>query len=424
MSAERRTIIVGLDGVPYRLLKDLAGRGVMPNTAKLIKDGLFRQIESTVPEVSSVAWSSIITGKGPAEHGIFGFIDMPPDTYRLSFPNFNNLKSAPFWKKDMHRSVIINVPGTFPAGEMNGVHISGFVSPDLERSVYPRFILPKLKEMEYQVDVDSEKAHVSMELFLRNLEKTLKARRGAYRYLWQSEDWRIFMLVFTGTDRLMHFLWDAYEDEAHRYHSDFIRHFGQIDVIIGEMLSGLRDDDLFVMISDHGFERLEKNVNVNFALREKGLLAINGKERRHFTEIDERTKAFSLDPARIYVNKAGKYPRGGVRNSDVEKVKDEIVDILRSLEIDGRKVCRRICRREEIYSGPYMEDAPDLVLIGNEGFNLNSSLEADTLYGNNIFTGKHAQDNAFMLVRDRADSELSSRDLSVVDMLDVINKVK
>ncbi len=133
---------------------------------------------------------------------------------------------------------------------MDGVHISGFVSIDLEKSVYPPSLLPKLKELDYRLDVDSEKAHKSLGLFLSDLDGSLEARIKIYRYLWDSENWQVFMFVFTGTDRLMHFLWDAYEDERHKYHQDFLAHFQKIDGTIGEITQNLNEDDLLFMLSD------------------------------------------------------------------------------------------------------------------------------------------------------------------------------
>lgn len=286
----KRLIIVGLDGVPHRLLKDLSQRGVMPHARTLIKQGIFRQMQSSLPEISSVAWSSIITGKNPAEHGIFGFTDFPQGTYRLSFPNFNDLKAPPFWKKDNSgRSIIINVPATFPASELNGVHISGFVALDLERATYPPSLIPKLKELDYRVDVDSSKVHKSIDLFLRDLDTTLKARVEAYRYLWDKEDWDSFMLVFTGTDRLSHFLWDAYEDPTHKYHSSFLGHFRKIDEVIGEISEKINDNDCLIMLSDHGFELLDKNVNINYFLQEEGFLRLKNISRKNFFDIDFAT---------------------------------------------------------------------------------------------------------------------------------------
>ncbi len=206
----KRVVIIGLDGMPYRLIRDLADNGTMPNIKALIEEGNFKQMASSIPEISSVAWSSVITGKNPGEHGIYGFTDFIPSSYSISFPNFNSLKAPPFWeRRENGRSVIINVPSTYPAKAMNGILISGFVALKMEKAVYPPSVLPELEQMGYRLDVDSDKAHKSMDLFLKDLDQTLKARISAYRYFWNKMDWQTFMLVFTGTDRLSHFLWEA-----------------------------------------------------------------------------------------------------------------------------------------------------------------------------------------------------------------------
>ncbi|GAJ07785.1 unnamed protein product, partial [marine sediment metagenome] len=83
MKRNTKTIIIGLDGVPFGMIKDFAETGVMPNTAELISQGIFKKMNSSIPEVSSVAWSSIITGQNPGQHGIFGFTDLAPDSYQL-----------------------------------------------------------------------------------------------------------------------------------------------------------------------------------------------------------------------------------------------------------------------------------------------------------------------------------------------------
>jgi len=398
----KKTVIIGLDGVPFGLLKNLAETGIMPHTAKLIANGTFKKMSSSIPEISSIAWSSIITGTNPGEHGIFGFTDFAPGTYQLSFPNFSNLKKPPFWTKIAGKSVIINVPSTYPVREMNGIHISGFVSIHPEKSTYPSSLLPKLKELNYRIDVDSAKAHQSLELFLADLEQTLKARIKTYRYLWKKE-WQIFMLVFTGTDRLMHFLWNAYEDKEHQYHQDFLDHFHQIDAVIGEINNKMNNEDSLIMLSDHGFEGLDKEVYINYLLKKEGFLKLKDTDEPTGSDIDYPTKAFALDPARIYLNLKGRYPRGSVKPEDKEKILEQLEDLFQSLKIDNKKVIRDIYRKEEIYSGPLLDQAPDLVLVGNKGFNLKGTIKADKLSDKGIFTGKHSQDDAFLLTTGKTD---------------------
>lgn len=421
----RRLIIIGLDGVPYRLLEDLSEKDIMPNTRSIIENGVFRQMESTIPEVSSVAWSSIITGKNPAEHGIFGFTYFPEGTYRLSFPNFNDLKVVPFWKRDNNRkSVIINVPATFPASKLNGVHISGFVALDLERSTYPPSLVPKLRELDYRVDVDSSKAHKSIDLFLRDLDKTLQARIEAYRYLWDKENWNTFMIVFTGTDRLSHFLWDAYEDESHPYHSAFLDHFRGIDRVIGEIANKLGGNDSMILLSDHGFELLEKEVNINFFLEKEGFLKFRRGSQKSFSDIDYGTKAFGLDPARIYVNTENRYPRGSIKLSQKKEIMKQLESAFKSLRVNGQKIIKRIFKKEELFEGPFCDEAPDLVLTGNTGFNLKANLRARRFLEKGIFTGKHTQHDAFILVKSDPCHDIVPESPTVFDVVGIIDRLK
>ncbi|MFC1577356.1 alkaline phosphatase family protein, partial [Candidatus Omnitrophota bacterium] len=390
------------------------------NTKRLLSEGVFKKMRSSVPEVSSVAWSSIITGCNPAEHGIFGFMDFAPGTYRLQFPNYNNLKRQPFWAQPERKSAIINIPSTFPVRELDGVHISGFVSLDLERSVHPKSLINKLKEIDYRLDVDSEKAHKSFEFFLNDLDRTLKARIEAYRYLWNKDDWKNFVLVFTGTDRLMHFLWDAYEDKAHKYHARFLEHFRQIDEVIGEIADALGAADELIMCSDHGFERLDKEVNINYILKINGFLNLPNSADSSWGHIDGTTRAFALDPARIYINLKGKYPRGSVAGHDREGVLGELERLFGSLESDGKKVIRDVYRKEDIYSGPLMDRAPDLVLVGNKGFNLRANIKAENMFSKGIFSGKHTQDDAFLFVKGISNNNIIPEDPEIFDIVKIL----
>lgn len=348
MSDNSKTIIIGLDGVPFNMIKGFADSGVMPNTAGLISQGIFKQMRSSIPEVSCVAWSSMITGKNPAAHGIFGFMDLLGKSYKMTFPNYSSLKSAPFWDEWPGKSVIINVPGTYPVRQMNGVHIAGFVAIDFKKSIHPKSLAGDLKQINYRLDVDAHKAHSDMDSFLADVDKTISTRIEAYRYLWDAIDWQRFMLVFTCTDRLMHFLWDAYEDVNHQYHSFFCDHFRKIDAVIGEISDRMENDDLLVMHSDHGFERLNHEVHINYLLSSEGFLQFTQDGEVSLENISADTKAFTLDPARIHLNLKGKYPCGSVEPNEVEAILSQLEGLFASLEMDGRKVIRDIYRKEQI----------------------------------------------------------------------------
>ena len=413
-----KVIIIGIDGVPFELIGNFTSKGIMPNLKEIIEDSILKKMYSSIPEVSSVAWSSIITGKNPATHGIFGFTDISGD-YSIYFPNFKDLKSPPFWENFDKKIIIINLPSTYPVRKVNGIHISGFVSIDFTKSVYPVSLIPKLKEMGYKIDVDASKAHTSMELFLEDLDKTLQARIKTYRYLYDNYEWDIFFLVFTGTDRLMHFLWNCYENPESKFVEEFINHFRKIDGVIGEINRKLKDEDNLIIISDHGFGTLNYNVNINFFLKEKGYLKIEGKE---YSGIKEGTVAFALDPARIYINLKGKYRNGSVEKSDYMKVVEEILNLFDEWEWNGEKIARDVYYKEEIYSGPYIENAPDIILVGNRGFNLKAGIKAEEIFTQDIFTGKHTQDNAFFLLKSKKKIGIPEN-ISVYDFYPVIEEI-
>ena len=76
MGAGKKVAVIGLDGVPFSLLEHLFDSGVMPNLASIAGHGTLVKMETTLPAVSSVAWTSFMTGTTPGEHGIFGFTDL------------------------------------------------------------------------------------------------------------------------------------------------------------------------------------------------------------------------------------------------------------------------------------------------------------------------------------------------------------
>ncbi|MBI5207586.1 MAG: alkaline phosphatase family protein [Candidatus Firestonebacteria bacterium] len=418
---KKRTVIIGFDGAPYRLIQDLTSCGTMPRLREIIKSGTFSKIASSIPEVSSVAWSSIITGKNPGQHGIYGFMEMKKGTYQLTFPNFNDLREKPFWENlTDKKSAIINVPSTYPARYLNGILISGFVAIELEKATFPQSLIPELKENDYRLDVDIQKAHQSMDLFLKDLYETHELRIKSYRMLWEKDDWDIFMFIFTETDRLFHFLWEAYEDKSHKYHKNFIEYFQKLDEAVGEIYSNLKKDDSFIMLSDHGFELLEKEVYVNSFLVEKGFLKLKQVPANSFDDIDTGTKAFALDPARIYINMEGKYPRGSVTLDKKQEVIKNLIETFTDLKIDNKPVIKRIFRKEELYTGKYLEDAPDLVLLSNKGFDLKATIRETEIAGKRIFTGKHTQDDAFIYFNWTDDQ--FPKEPSVTDFISLINR--
>jgi predicted AlkP superfamily phosphohydrolase/phosphomutase len=109
-----------------------------------------------------------------------------------------------------------------------------------------------------------------------------------------------------------------------------------------------------------------------------------------------------------------------VDKQDEEKVLKDLARLFSSLDIGGRKMIRSIYRKEEIYSGPLIEKAPDLILVGDKGFNLKGNIKAEKTVGKEIFTGKHTQDDAFLLIKGRVGENIIPDYPTVCDVKDLV----
>ena len=423
---KNRTVIIGIDGVPYSLLKYFSEKDVMPNFNELRNNGVFKRMDSSIPEISSVSWSSAITGKNPGEHNIFGFTDIIPNTYTISFPNFSTLKSKPFWiKQNKEKHVVINVPQTYPVKELNGFHISGFVSLDFDKSVYPLDYIDYLNEINYRIDVDSNKAHKSIDLFLDDLFDVHEKRMKLTNKLWENYKWDNFMIVFTGSDRIEHFLMDAYKNKNHTYYDKFIEYFKRVDASIGDILKKMNEHDNLIMLSDHGMENIKTNVNVNSVLVENEILFLGDNYKKRYNNIEEKTQAFALDPGRIYLNKKNKFPKGEIYSSKEKNIIDKITDIFSNLKFNGQRVVKKIFLKEDIYHGKYLENAPDIVLLPNSGFCLRAGINDKKIFEHDdIIKGMHTQDDAFLFVKNKFNQDKIPEKPCVEDIIPIMKKIR
>ena len=95
----KKVLIIGIDGVPYSLLNTYMEKDIMPNLKKILSQGYtLHQMNASIPDISSVSWTSFNTGVNPGEHGIYGFTDLKPDSYSLYFPNSKDIKAPTFWE--------------------------------------------------------------------------------------------------------------------------------------------------------------------------------------------------------------------------------------------------------------------------------------------------------------------------------------
>ena len=182
--------------------------------------------------------------------------------------------------------------------------------------------------------------------------------------------------VFDITDRVQHMFF-RHLDPAHpanrgrdAKHRDAVRKlYIEMDALVGRTLAAAGDDTAVWVMSDHGFKPFRRGVELNRWLYEAGYLTVRGEEPAGTDLLGEidwgRTRAYAVGFGGIYLNLAGREARGIVQpGEEAEALKREIRDRLRALvdEADGVRPVREVYDTREVYSGPYVDDAPDLVV--------------------------------------------------------------
>jgi predicted AlkP superfamily phosphohydrolase/phosphomutase len=379
-------------------------KGFMPHLAHWVGSRQIWALSSTLPPISSVAWSTIFTGTNPGIHGIFGFHDLTKHSYQSYFTTYNHVKAPSLWEQlgwNGLRSIIINVPQTYPAREIKGVLVAGFVAPDLKRAVFPPRIYPYLKSVGYRIDPQTDHAVHNQERLLGDCFFTFRKRVEVLFRFMEMESWDFFMGVITETDRLHHFLWHALEDPTHPYHSDILSFYGEIDCFLGRLFDRCTPEKTIMIISDHGTTSLKKEFYLNRWLFENGYLIYNSRTPRGPEDMHPKSRAFALDPSRIYIHLSSRYPRGCVASGRAyDDLRDEIRGRLISMRDPetGLPVIEKVYAKEEIYHGPWVDRAPDLIVCTVSGYDPKGAFHTSTLLGHTGRTGMHTSDDAFLIL--------------------------
>jgi hypothetical protein len=213
-------------------------------------------------------------------------------------------------------------------------------------------------------DIDSERRT----MFLAALEKL---RTGT------------LVCVFDATDRIQHMFW-RYIDPGHPAHRADVpaehRHairdlYVRNDALVGEVLATLKKDDVLMVVSDHGFSSFRRGVNLNAWLRQEGYLTLkSGADgtSEWLRDVDwSKTQAYCLGLTGMFVNLRGREADGIVEpGAEAAALKAEIMGKLAGLR-DGERGevgIREAFDTAVIYAGPYLENAPDLIIGYNAGY--------------------------------------------------------
>ena len=221
--------------------------------------------------------------------------------------------------------------------------------------------------------------------------------------------------VFDATDRIQHMFWHWLEEShptssgngtADAEHRNAIQEiYERNDELVGMVLERLEDEDLLLVISDHGFSSFERCVNLNGWLEREGLLTLKDGATglgKWLADVDwSRTRAYSLGLTGMFLNLKGREAQGIVEpGKEAEELKTEIISKLSGLvdEERGAIGINEVFDTARVYRGPYSENAPDLLIGYNAGYRISwdcvSGMVAGSIFEDNTrpWSGDHCID--------------------------------
>jgi predicted AlkP superfamily phosphohydrolase/phosphomutase len=425
-AGRRRVLVVGLDCAAPELVFG-AWRDELPTLGRLMREGAWGRLESTIPAITVPAWSAMMTGRDPGQLGFYGFRNRTDHSYDgLAVANARSVREPRLWQvlSDAGlRVAAIGVPQTYPVAPINGHMVSCFLTPNARSEfTHP----PELKqeiagwiEGEFLVDVPNFRSD-DKDRILADIYRMADQHFTVCERLLEREQYDFFMTVDMGVDRIHHAFW-KYMDPKHPKHEPGNRfenaihdYYVHIDAKVGRLIELMGEDATVLVVSDHGAKAMLGGVCINEWLIEHGWLALEETPDTP-TPIDRcridwsRTKAWGEGGyyGRLFLNVAGREPEGTIAPEDYEAERDRLVAELSTLtDHQGAALKVDAYKPEDVYA-EVTNVAPDLIVyfgeldwrsVGSVGIGSVWTFENDT----GPDDANHAQHGIFIL-RDPSD---------------------
>ena len=410
-----QTVLIGLDGATFTVLDALRQEGVMPCLGEFMASGVRAELRTVIPALTPPAWTSLVTGRSPGQHGIFDFFRKEsPQSHALRLVTSRDMVGGePIWSlahRHGRRAIVLNFPVTFPAPHIDGYVVPGWMPwRQLRLGCHPVDLYDRLKKLpgfnprELAMDMALEEKALEgcapdeyadwIALHVRREQRWLQILE---RLLDEADACELVAILFDGVDKLQHLLWrfvdPAYapllrSPEERRVREGCLDYYRQLDDILARIVHLAGPEATVIIASDHGFGPQVRTFFVNAWLAQRGYLAWAsgngphpsekqllgiGQIARHGYLLDwGRTQAYAPLPSGngIHIVRADDEHPGGVSAADYERLRDQIVAELRALRDpdSGDPVVAGVWKREEIFAGPCLELAPDLTLVLQDG---------------------------------------------------------
>ncbi len=427
MPKANRVMIIGLDGATWTVIDPWIKDGTLPNLARLRREGSWGNLLSTIPPITAAAWSTFMTGKKPGKHGVFHFIKLFDENNssngKPELVSARSIKSSTLWDILGHHErcvALINIPLTYPPRPVNGVMITGLLTPSSAKIfTYPPELSKEITDYKidldrfidkkpFQDDFNDEITAPTLTLVEEYREMTEKRLRVT-RSLMEREPWDFFMVVFTSPDRMGHYLWPFHRSpqpddslEVQQLCQAVRDYYIRLDQVVGELADQAGEDVTVIVISDHGMGPVPgKQLHCNNWLQQHGWLRA-GSNGTYITSPDSWLKRLGLPRDKVgrmvrripglvgnkWVRKAASsrattvdvhqskaygvpifFNIMGIRinleGAEKEALRREIMQKLPEITDPetGQRVIQQIYRGEEYYYGPYADNTPDIIAI-------------------------------------------------------------
>ncbi|WP_049896874.1 alkaline phosphatase family protein [Natrialba chahannaoensis] len=455
-----QAFVLGLDGVPWRLIERWSDEGELPNFARLREEGASGTLESTRPPTTPLAWPSIATGVWADKHGVYGFQNLSSE-YSHEMYTSHDITQPTLWEL-LPPAHVGNVPMTYPAHdpEDGGSMVTGMMTPSTDQQfAVPADLQSEIEAQipDYEISLDYPEYADRLDDFEVAVDDMLATRRELMQLQMDraGDDWRLFFFVYTAPDRFQHLIWDM---------DRILAHYRKLDDILGEVLeyTDRHEADLYV-VSDHGFGPIHELVYINHILERegylvrredegtRGALASLGISRDRITDflgkigiseellvstlprklVDsvaeqipgdhalydvnyEETTAFVHGAGNCYINDSERFADGTVSPSEVPRVKAELVDLFESVTDEDDEPVLRIDDGDELF--PTDPDSPDLVVNGVHGYDCRNAITDQPFGDTGTYAASHRNEGIILCRGPSIEPGATLRGARVVDV--------
>ncbi len=298
---KKKLFVLGIDSATWDLILEWVKQGKLKTFGKLLKEGNFSDLVSTVPFISPCAWTTITTGATPCQHGVYDFFKLKSDA-TLDLYTAEDIRFPFVWEilsEKGKKVAIYNIPLTYPVRKVNGIMISSILTPGFNSQfIYPGFLkeefIKKFPDYKFAPSTRIFKdVPETFEKFYQEAKKELEDSFSVINWLIEKEKFDLFFVNIMAIDHIQHFFWHFMEKEE-GFKDAIFDFYKQTDNFLQFLLQYERLKNYqFLILSDHGAGRFEGEVFLNYWLFKKGYLRF----KKSFLTFLKRVAAnLGLDP--------------------------------------------------------------------------------------------------------------------------------